>query len=204
MKVYSQNNEQEIILNYFGDKTGSLLDIGANDGETLSNTRQLILNGWSADLVEPAPVPFRKLTELYSENDKVNLFDIAICDYSGMMNFFVSGEHLGKGDCGLLSTLSLADKQKWQASTTYNEITVGTFSWEDFYKHRSRPSYDFISIDAEGYDLKILEQMDLLELGCSMVCVEHNGIDTHKYIDYLKKYNLVVKLVNAENIIAAI
>ena len=204
MQNYSQNNEQEIMTNYFGSKLGRLLDIGANDGETLSNSRQLILNGWRGDLVEPAPIPFGKLTELYRENDKVNLHDVAVCDYSGMMNFFVSCEHLGKGDCGLLSTLSLADKQKWEASTQYHEVTVQTFTWKDFQTVSGSFKYDFISIDAEGYDLKILEQMDLLDLGCSMVCIEHNGIDINKYVDYLKKFNMKVLLVNAENIIAAI
>ena len=42
---YTQQLEQDVILNYFENKEhGILLDIGANDGETFSNSRALILN----------------------------------------------------------------------------------------------------------------------------------------------------------------
>ena len=45
--MYSQNNEEQVILDYFGNKIGNLLDIGANDGITLSNSRKLIELGWA-------------------------------------------------------------------------------------------------------------------------------------------------------------
>lgn len=201
---YSQNNEEDIILEYFGNQIGTLLEIGANDGQTLSNSRALILKGWKADLVEPAPAPFEKLKELYQDNHDVNLIDAAICDYTGLMTLHVSGEHLGKGDSGLLSTLSIADKQKWEATTSWHSIDVQTYSWASFWYHRGFQRYDFISIDAEGYDLKILQQMDLLEIGCSCICVEWNGNDFELYDSYLKKYNMNLILKNNENLIYAV
>ena len=204
MQNFSQNQEQEIILNYFGDKVGRLLDIGANDGETLSNSRALILNGWAADLVEPAPIPLIKLKQLYIDNKDVNLVDAAICDYTGIMSFWSSGTHLGKDDTDLVSTLSLADKQKWEATTSWKELTIDTYSWDTYLSLMDFPKYDFISIDAEGYDYKILEQMDLLDLGCSCICIEHNSIDTQKYIDYLTKFNMRVIYQNNENLIAVV
>jgi hypothetical protein len=39
---YSQYGKQEFILNYFGEKTGILVDIGATDGFNNSNTKKLI------------------------------------------------------------------------------------------------------------------------------------------------------------------
>ena len=204
MQNFSQNQEQEIILNYFGDKVGTLLSIGENDGETLSNSRALILNGWSADLVEPAPLTYKKLNDLYITNDKVSTIECAICDYTGLLSFWVSGEHLGKGDSALLSTLSLADKQKWEHTTTWNEVTVMAFTFTDFMKNRIERKYDFITIDAEGYDYKILEQIDLLDLGCSCICIEHNSVEKQKYIDYLTKFNMRVIYQNAENLIAVV
>lgn len=204
MQNFSQNNEQQFILEYFGNKVGTLLDIGANDGQTLSNSRALILKGWKADLVEPAPKPFEQLKELYKDNHDVNLIDAGICDYTGLMSFHVSGEHLGKGDSGLLSTLSLVDKQKWEHTTEYNSVTIQTYSWEDFWKHRGYPKYDFISIDAEGYDEIILKQMDLIELGCSCICVEHNGTAFNEITTYLHKFNMKALLVNSENVIFAV
>lgn len=199
--MYSQNNEEQIILNYFGNKIGTLLDIGANDGVTLSNSRKLLELGWYGDLIEPAPLPFEKLKELYLKNSKVTLHNLAICDFTGVMNFFVSGSHIGKNDSGLLSTLSLADKQKWERSTQFHDITVETKKWSDFNQNKL---YDFISIDAEGYDLSILKQMDLIELGCSCLCVEHNGTHYSEIMQEIKKYNMRILLTNNENLIAVL
>ena len=204
MQNYSQNNEQQVILDYFGNKVGRLLEIGSNDGETLSNSRALILNGWSADLVEPAPTPLEKLKKLYEGNQDINIIDSAICDYTGIMSFYSSGNHLGKGDTDLVSTLSLADKQKWEHTTTWKEITINTLKWDDFIKKQGYPHYDFISIDAEGYDLKILEQMDLLDLGCSMICCEHNGTILNEITKICTKFGMKQMLLNAENVIFAI
>jgi len=88
MQNYSQNQEQQVILDYFGNKVGRLLEIGSNDGETLSNSRALILNGWAADLVEPAPIPLEKLKNLYVTNRDVNIIESAICEYTGIMSFY--------------------------------------------------------------------------------------------------------------------
>jgi len=204
MRNYSQNNEQQVILDYFGNKVGKLLSIGENDGETLSNSRALILNGWAADLVEPMPIPLEKLRKLYEGNAEINIIDSAIADHTGISVMFSSGNHLGKGDTDLVSTLSLEDKKKWESTTTWNEITVNTLKWDDFIKQRSYPHYDFISIDAEGYDLKILEQMDLLDLGCSMVCIEHNGTILNEITKICTKFGMKQMLLNAENVIFAI
>jgi FkbM family methyltransferase len=181
-----------------------LLDIGANDGVTLSNSRALILNGWAADLVEPAPIPMMNLKQIYLHNKDINLIEAAICDYTGISVMFSSGNHLGKGDTDLVSTLSLADKQKWEHTTTWKEITINTLKWDDFIKKQGYPHYDFISIDAEGYDLTILKQMDLLDLGCSMVCIEHNGTILKSVTEICTKFGMKQLLLNAENVIFAI
>lgn len=51
--MYSQNDEEAIIMRYFANRTGRLLDIGAADGMTNSNSLALIERGWRAVLVEP-------------------------------------------------------------------------------------------------------------------------------------------------------
>jgi hypothetical protein len=66
--------------------------------------------------------------------------------------------------------------------------------------------FDFISIDAEGYDLIILKQINLKELGCKCICIEHNS-DSEliiKYQEYMNNFNMRSIHLNAENIIFAI
>lgn len=199
--MYSQNNEEQIIIDYFGDYKGNLLDIGANDGITFSNSRKLLELGWSGELVEPADIPYLKLKELYKDNKKVKLHKVAISDLRGELTFYSSGEHVGNGDSDLLSTLSIVDKQKWENTTVYQESKVDSLKWLDFYNWQV---YDFINIDAEGYDLSILKQMDLKELGCKCLCIEHNGHQYNDMIRELRRYNYKTLLVNNENLIVAI
>lgn len=199
--MYSQNNEEQVITQYFGNYKGNLLDIGANDGLTFSNSRKLIELEWSGELIEPAEIPYLKLKELYKNNKKIKIHNIAISDLRGEMTFYSSGEHIGKGDTDLLSTLSITDKQKWENTTVYKESKVQSMKWLDFYNWQI---YDFINIDAEGYDLSILKQMDLKELQCKCLCIEHNGHQYNDMIRELRKYNYKTLLVNNENLIVGI
>jgi hypothetical protein len=48
---YSQNNEQEIILNFFNGRIGRYLDIGAFDGVSMSNTLALVELGWQGTAI---------------------------------------------------------------------------------------------------------------------------------------------------------
>jgi hypothetical protein len=55
---YSQNGEQAEILHIFdviGIEKGHLVDIGAGDGVTMSNSRALLDNGWTGDLYDGDP-----------------------------------------------------------------------------------------------------------------------------------------------------
>lgn len=53
--VYSQNGEDGVIteiLRRLGIECGTCVDVGANDGKSLSNTYHLIEQGWAAVLIE--------------------------------------------------------------------------------------------------------------------------------------------------------
>jgi len=172
---FSQNNEQEVILDYFKNQPeGCFLDIGANDGQTLSNSRALALSGWSGVCVEPAPDPFQKLETLY-DGSKVLVFECAIGKENGKMPFHISGSHLHKGDSGLLSTLEPDEMKRWQGTEQFVESEVDVLTWPSFYAGCSVKTFDFISIDAEGLDFFILKEMNLKEMATKLVCVEYNS-----------------------------
>lgn len=198
---YSQNNEETVILDYFDGYIGTFLDIGANDGETLSNSRKLALNGWQGVCIEPSMTAYKKLHELYLTDDNVLTIRCAVGDYDGMAVLFDSGEHLGKGDTSLLSTLHEREKQKWKG-TEFNKEMVTIKTWETIVKQYDLNPFDFITIDAEGMDVAILHQIDLTNT--PLVCVEHNGSQTAqtRIKQYCAKFGLTdILLVNGENII---
>lgn len=201
--IFSQNNEQEVILDYFKNQPeGSFLSIGENDGETLSNVRALALNGWSGVCVEPAPDPFQKLETLY-EGSKVLVHECAIGKENGKFPFHVSGTHLKKGDSGLLSTLEKSEMKRWKGTEQFIETEVEVYTWKSFYEGCGVETFDFISIDCEGLDVDVLMQMDLKAMGTKLVCIEWNGIPSKKRaIDvYFFRFGLKLIHQNLENLI---
>lgn len=173
--MYSQNLEEQFILEYFKDFKGKLLDVGANDGKTFSNSLRLIELGWNAVLVEPSRTAFDKLDELHKFNSSVKLFNLAIGNEVSKLTFHESGHHLkDKSDVALLSSLYKNETTKWKnAGVYFNEYEVLVTTYNHI-----KDNYDFITIDAEGYDLEILKQIDLSYT--KLLCIEWNSIQSNK------------------------
>ncbi len=201
---YSQNKEDLKILKYFKDKVGTLLEIGANDGSFLSNSRLLIENGWSAHLVEPSSV-FKELKKLHKDNDKVSCYNIGIGTKNEKVKFFESGNHVPNGkDKALVSSVKLEETKRWRnagVKFTETEIELKTFS--DFWEEIGKPQLNFISTDTEGFDWDILQQIDLKEVGCQCLCIEWNGDKEllSKFTNYCNKFGLKERYRNAENLL---
>jgi FkbM family methyltransferase len=197
---YSQDGEQKVILDYFKDFKGRLLDIGANDGKTLSNSRALMECGWYGVLVEPSKTAFSKLYELYKDSKEANLVPYAISDKAEKVTFFESGTHLKQGDTSLLSTIKESELDRWKNSDNeFTETEVECITMQDLKELSSLESYDFITIDAKGVDFEILSQIDLTDT--KLVCVETNSIEDKKYIDYCTQFGLKVIHKNYCNLI---
>lgn len=183
MKDYSQSGEQAVIMRYFtGRERGMLLDVGANDGETFSMSRALLLDGWKGVLVEPSPAAFEKLVRLYqvtpTEKDfevSQNLVNAAITVTYGPIDLYDSGTHLKKGDVALLSTTVPSEMNRWKKSgEVFTKTTARGIEFSTLMKETGVSHFDFISIDAEGMDVAILHQIDLTEVGCQLLCIEFN------------------------------
>ncbi len=207
--MYSQNQEEKIIIDYFHGKRGEkidykgyLLDVGANDGETFSNSRALLQLDWAGVLFEPTPLAFEKLNNLYQKNNSVVCLNCALGNETKKMELFESGEHLGKGDSGLLSTLKQSETKRWEGTKeVFTPIIVDCLSFRDFLEIATIKRFDFITIDVEGMEMEILEQMNLTELGCKMICVEWNQKDFDFYDRYMKSFGMKLIHKNAENLI---
>lgn len=208
---YSQGNEEAIIIEYLNSHQiiPNILSIGENTGIHLSNCRRLIENGASAILVEPSQKAFAKLNDLYyGHYDKVWCFNVAIGNEVGEADFYESGEHLGKGDIALLSSLKKETTTKWLKSTEFNKGKALVWTFEELQKNvksLNRPAeYQFINIDAEGFDLEILKQIDLNEVDCQCLCIEHNSVLSvvQEIREYCTFFGLNKEIgYNAENII---
>ena len=200
----SQNNEAQIVADYFKGFKGTVLDIGANDGVTFSNSYDLIKNGWSGVLFEPGEV-FKELENLYTNNPNVNCYKLAITEKQDQLTFYQSGCHVKNGkDTGLVSTLDYNETIRWRNSGvefTETKIQAVPFSWVlKWHKH-----FDFITIDAEGFDYQILRQINLNKVCCKCICIEFNGDIKLRLLfeNYCKDYGFKLIHSNRENLIFA-
>jgi len=205
--MYSQNHEDDLVLSYFGSSKKNVLEIGANDGITLSNSRLFIQNGWSAHLIEPNAMVFNKLMSLYSENNEVICYKLGIADSSGSKVFYESGSLLGSEDHSLVSSIDKKETDRWKGVVSFTESEAYFLTWQDFLAKYNLQNTDFnyISIDAEGYDWSILQQINLSQHNCEVLCIEWNSIPVMDSLfqNYASQYGLYEIHRNAENIIFA-
>lgn len=205
--MYSQNHEDDLILQYFANTKSTVLEIGANDGKTLSNSLLFIENGWNAHLLEPNTLAFNKLLERHNDNNQVYCYKLGIAEESGIKTFYESGELLGQGDHSLVSSIDKKETSRWNGFVNFKESEASFLTWEDFLKTHSikKNDFNYISIDAEGYDWIILKQIDLTKHNCEVLCVEWNSIPqmVALFENYANCHGLFEIHRNAENIIFA-
>lgn len=215
MKNYSQNNEQEVILNYLEKRNmtkGTLLEIGAYDGEGFSNVRGLMLKhqGWRGVFVEPSSYCFSKLVDLYKmEPRRAELVNLAILPE----NELGDGSLLKFHESPMSACSSSIDShvRRW-----YNEVNsdgdsvnprkvfVGKMGMKELISSFGG-KFDFINIDVEGYSARLALQdwFNPKDYGCSLVCIEHD----HKFSELQTKFvSLGFSVIhsNAENLIMGI
>ncbi len=193
--MYSQNNEEEFILDYFKEFKGTFLDLGAYDGKDLSNTRALMERGWNGICFEPNPTIFEKLANNCMEFKNVYCYEMAMGTINGTFKLNANDTYY--------STLIDSELERWKGTFEFKEVECEVIDFETFMITSPFKTFDFISIDCEGIDYEILKQIDLNKVGCKMVCVETNGKETNKYINYIKEFGFHLVTSNPENIIMA-
>lgn len=203
--AYSQNDEEQRILRYFGEEVGNVLDLGANDGRRFSNSLAVIERGWKAVLVEPSTRALARLKTLHASriaSGQVQVLPYAIANVSGRLVFHESGSLVGGGDVALVSTLSAAEAIRWsQSGVTYTRSEVDALTWPELYEKCDLRTFDLITIDVEAFDYWVLQQMDLTALKCRMLIVEDNQGHQPYFEEYCYGRGLHLVHRNAENLI---
>lgn len=202
--MYSQREEEIVILDYFKGFTGTLLDLGSNDGIIFSNSRALMEQGWYGALVEPCALTFGKLV-LNNAGKKAWCRNVAIGTFNGHADFYESGSLINGHDYSLVSSLKVEETQRWktinapgQKSVDYKKTKVHVVDWKTFLRSCPHKQFDFITIDIEGMEIEVLRQMDLKALGCKLICVEYNNKNQEQF-DSLITLPLIYK--NRTNLI---
>ena len=205
--MYSQNSEEQIILDYFRGlpgfrwEYGTVLDIGANDGKTLSNSLALIEQGWEGLLVEASPKAFERLKEQHNIPDRqVQLLNVAVGSYDGTIEFNESGPLLGTGDVALVSSTRQDEMDRWVSlNMPFEKITVPVVAFATLMEHSIYGEFDLVSVDIEGMEPEVIPQIDFTKLCVKMAIIEWNGKNAELYDGLLSDHGLKLIHTNAEN-----
>jgi len=185
-KNFSQDNQDLFVLyfTHYTGKKGFYVEIGAGDGVRLSNTYLLEKAGWQGIIVDPVNYSSEniKLRKCIKDNR-------AVYSKSGLKLPFLMVEPI-TGSIGQAENLSgilkhIADHSK----TLRNKIMdVETVSLNDLLEQHNAPNkIDYVSIDTEGSDFKIISNFDFNKYEVEIFTIEHNGASFRK--DVIKLLN---------------
>ena len=180
-KSYSQCGEDLFIDNFFKNKNhGTYLDIGAFNPIKYSNTLLLYKKGWKGINIDLNQTSI-DLFNIFRPRDK----NICAAISNKEEKVRVSIENLFSP----LNTISLKRSKKLsQKNIKKNLYYVKTKTINNLIKNK----FDFLNIDIEGLDFKVLKSIKLNFYKPKLICIE--VLDkkiTKKLIQFLKNYGYV-------------
>ncbi len=163
----------------------SLVDVGAHDGVTISNSRTFALEGWDAILIEPHPELFAQLEQANADLPGVRCLNIACSDAPGSLPLY-----FGKNDAyNTMSTLC-TDVNPWFSNVRSEEfVMVPVRTLTDVLGECQWPrDLCLLMVDAEGMDYEVL-------LGLDFQLYRPRLIVTEEYISNPSKHRSKYRLL---------
>lgn len=150
---------------------GYFVEFGAYDGTAHSNSKLLEERfGWTGLLAEPNP----EMAAALRAGRTSTVDDRCVWDVSGD-----EVDLLLTGDAELSTVVDHAVRDLHtdaRRATAVRTVSVPTVSLDDLLDEHAAPAeFDFLSVDTEGTELRILRAFDFARHRPRLVAVEHNG-----------------------------
>jgi len=161
-----------IYQKHFGRRTdGCFVEVGAFDGEYVSNTSGLADMGWTGYYIEPVPEHAQRCKARHSKNSRVTVSQVAIGAEPAAVEINVAGP---------LSTISERAKHNFQSLdwakgyfAREQKIAVRQLTLNDYLEqHAVQPGFELLSVDVEGYEWEVLRNFDIKKWRPQMVVIE--------------------------------
>lgn len=168
-QYYSQYGEDVILAKIFKNKPiGLCVEVGANNGIELSNTYHFEQQGWRCILVEPIP-------ELCSHINRVRtaqVYECAASDCNGSADIVIPC------NADAFATIETATGALRKAMAAghgeLRKIKINTRRLDDILEEASANDIDFISIDVEGHETRVLDGFSLSRWNPKVILIENN------------------------------
>lgn len=173
-----------------GQQDAFLVQIGSNDGKTGDPFYELLQKNkhWKALLVEPIPYFFQQLQQHYPDASRFKLENVAINQGECLPFYWVDplaqqqlpdlaywAVQLGSFDKAHILKELGAKIEPFILSQELEGITV-----QQLLDRNQVQSIDILHIDAEGYDWKILSQLDLNQYQPQFILFEYHHLSTEE------------------------
>ncbi|MGD8570290.1 MAG: FkbM family methyltransferase [Gammaproteobacteria bacterium] len=178
----------ELLNNFFKEKVGTYIDIGANIG--LTTLPVAMSTNVKCIAFEPDPKNFRYLEQNILNvcpTKSIESYNVAISDKSGIVTFELSPHNLGDHRLRLESKVNLLGEDKWKT------INVQAKRLDDFNFDIKSPLA--IKIDVQGAEPlviaggnKILESANLIILEFSPYWMNRMGTNPAVVIDFVSNF----------------
>lgn len=166
-------NLNELYLNYFGfKKNGIFIEIGAYDGESISNTVFLADIGWKGIYVEPIREYYEKCLNRHLNNN-VKVFNYLVGDVQKESVIYKGGDlSTSKKDVvDFFNNGPLGWSKGAHKGVSENILQL---SLEDILNKSDLPSrdIDLLVIDTEGSEWNIIKNFDFIKNNIKMLIIE--------------------------------
>lgn len=183
----------EIYKTHFSYKTdGIFVEVGAHDGQFVSNTCFLADIGWRGLYVEPVPPLYTKCCKRHAKNKNITCVNKAICDQETIEILYAN----------TLSTTNPYYQEMYKniswakGSLTNIKYKVPGIRLSDLLEEQNiSKEFDLLVIDVEGSELDVLKTIDLNVWKPKMVIIEiedehpsigGNSSHRQEILDYVK------------------
>lgn len=193
-KTCQIKNLNEIYLNYFGyPSNGYFVEVGAYDGEFVSNTSCLSDHGWKGLYIEPIYEFYLKCLKRHDKNDVI-VANVAIGLEEKEIKIY-------KGDT--LSTLNESQVNRykeidWSKHISFSETTCDQMRLDSLMEKLEVPkNFDILVVDVEGKESEVFKTFELDEWTPKMLIVELE--DEHE--SFQKYPELIIEIKELRNFI---
>jgi FkbM family methyltransferase len=146
-------------------------DVGANEGQSALELRRLFPEA-KLYCFEPSEAAFRALQQNLGDDPNLSLERIAFGDHKGEATLYENAESVTNSLLPNAPEAHASQPESFAIPT--GESTVPITTLDDFCGERSISHLDFLKIDSQGYDLRILQgaRKHLAERCISFIVVE--------------------------------